>query len=500
MWPPRGTAVADNLDTDTITVTLLNAAGNALVGHTVTLTAVGSPPGVTIAAPGGTTSDASGQVVFTVKSSNVQSVDFEATDTTDTVTITQQATVNFTAHITDAAVSTVVADEGAALVDGVDSDRITVTLLNAAGNPVAGKTVSLVVSGSDPGVTITPVSGTTSDASGQVEFDVESTGVGTVNFEATDTTDGVTVTQLATVNFTANVSNAGNSTCTAATGTAVGDDVDTDTITVTLLNAESNPVPGHTVSLAGVGGPAGVTIAAPGGTTSDAAGQVTFTVRSDRAQSVNFAATDTTNTVTITQQATVNFTANISTAGDSTVVAATGTAVGDNVDTDTITVTLINSLGHAVYGHTVSLAGVGSPAGVTIAAPGGTTSDAAGQVTFTVRSDRVQSVDFEATDTTNAVTVTQQATVNFAASVTDAGGSTCAAADGGAVADDTDTELITVTLLNALGHAVFGHDVSLVVSSGGLGGVTIGPASGQSDASGRGDLRGALRPGQDGRL
>ena len=389
-----GGAVGDDIDTDTITVTLLNAAGNPRVGNTVSLSAVGAPAGVTISAPGGTISDAAGQVTFTVRSDRDQSVDFEATDTDDGVTITQQATVVFAPHVTNAGNSTVVAVTGTAIADDVDTDAITVTLLNAAGNPLVGHTVSLAAVGGPAGVTISAPGGTTSDASGQVTFAVKSSNVQSVDFAATDDTDSVTVTQQATVNFTANITNAGNATCVAATGTAVADNVDTDAITVTLLNVEGNPVPGHSVSLATVGSPPGVTISAPGGTTSDAAGQVVFAARSTTVQSVGFEATDTTNAVTITQQATVNFTANVTNAGLSTVVAATGTAIADDVDTDTITVTLLNAGGNPVAGKTVSLAAVGTPAGVTISAPGGTTSDASGQVTFSVRSDRVQSVDF----------------------------------------------------------------------------------------------------------
>ena len=480
-----GNAIADDVDTDTITVTLINSLGHAVYGHTVSLAAVGSPAGVTISAPGGTTSDAAGQVTFTVRSDRVQNVNFEATDDTDTVTVTQQATVNFTANISAAGNSTVVASAGNAVADDVDTDTITVTLINSLGHAVYGHTVSLAAVGSPAGVTINAPGGTTSDAAGQVTFTVRSDRVQSVDFEATDDTDTVTVTQQATVNFTANVSDAGNSTVVAATGTAVADDVDTDTITVTLINSLGHVVYGHTVSLAAVGAPAGVTISAPGGTTSDASGQVVFAVSSDRVQSVDFEATDDTDTVTITQQATVNFSASVSGAGDSTCVASAGNAVADNVDTDTITVTLINSLGHAVYGHTVSLAAVGAPAGVTINAPGGTTTDAAGQVVFTVSSDRVQSVDFEATDDTDTVTVTQQATVNFTDNDTDAGNSTVAASAGNAVADNIDTDTITVTLINSLGNRVYDHTVSLA-AVGAPAGVTITPVAGViSDANGQ---------------
>ena len=115
--------------------------------------------------------------------------------------------------------STVVASLSTLPADGTTTSTITVTLLDATMNPLAGKTVTLASSrgASD---TISPASGT-SNGSGVVTFSVKSTTTGTAVFTATDTTDSITVNQTASVTFSAvgAAVSAANSTLVAAPGT-----------------------------------------------------------------------------------------------------------------------------------------------------------------------------------------------------------------------------------------------------------------------------------------
>ncbi len=98
--------------------------------------------------------------------------------------------------------STVVANPTSVPADGTTTSTITVTLKDGAGNPVSGKTVTLSAgSGSS---TISPASGP-SNASGVVTFTVKDSVVESVTYTATDTTDGVTITQTATVAFTVTI-------------------------------------------------------------------------------------------------------------------------------------------------------------------------------------------------------------------------------------------------------------------------------------------------------
>ena len=132
-----------------------------------------------------------------------------------------------------------------------------------------------------------------------------------------------------------------NPTSVVANGTMVS------TITVTLLNANSSPVSGKTVTLAQTSGPGTPTIA-PASGTSNSSGVVTFTATSTTAGADIFTATDTTDSITITQTATVTFTAGTVSAGISTVVASP--AYGSS--TSTITVTLLDANSNPVSGKT----------------------------------------------------------------------------------------------------------------------------------------------------
>src|SRR2546427_1865103 len=77
-------------------------------------------------------------------------------------------------------------------------------------------------------------------------------------------------------------------------------------MTVTLKNGNTHPVSGKTATLAQGAGSS--TISAASGP-SDASGVVTFTVKDTKAETVTYTATDTTDSITITQTAAVTFTA-----------------------------------------------------------------------------------------------------------------------------------------------------------------------------------------------
>src|SRR6185437_11082075 len=101
-----------------------------------------------------------------------ESVTYTAKDTTDNTTITQTATVNFTAGPVSAGTSTVSANPASVAADGTASSTITVTLLDGSSRPVSGKAMSLSAGAGSS--TITTVNGTT-DASGQATFTVKDT-------------------------------------------------------------------------------------------------------------------------------------------------------------------------------------------------------------------------------------------------------------------------------------------------------------------------------------
>jgi len=398
----------DGSTTSTVTVTLKDANSNVVSGKAVTLAQTSGPGTPTITTIQGTT-DASGVATFTVMSTTSGADVFTATDTTDSVTVNATVTITFTVGAVTAAQSTVTASPLSVAADGSTTSTVTVTLKDSSSNVVPGKVVTLAQTSGPGTAAITTTQGTT-DSSGVATFTVTSITAGADAFTATDTTDSVTVTQTATVTFTAGAVSAAQSMVTPSPASIVADGSTTSNVTVTLKDANSNVVPGKTVTLAQTSGPGTPTISTIQGTT-DSSGVATFTVKSITAGADAFTATDTTDSVTVTQTATVTFTAGTVSAAQSTVTPSPSSVPADGSTTSTITVTLKDANSNPVSGKTVTLASSRGATDTVSAASGA--SNSSGVVTFTVKSSTTGTPSFTATATTDSVTVTQTATVTF---------------------------------------------------------------------------------------
>lgn len=126
------------------------------------------------------------------------------TQVSDSGTVSNTAELSIAATVTvarlaSAVQSTVKAVPAEILADGTAVSTVTVTLKDANGNPVAGKTVTLAQgTGSSA---IDPASAVTG-ADGIAEFSVKGLTLETVAYTATDSTDSVTVSETASVTFT----------------------------------------------------------------------------------------------------------------------------------------------------------------------------------------------------------------------------------------------------------------------------------------------------------
>ncbi|WP_396259595.1 Ig-like domain-containing protein [Haloferula sp. A504] len=187
--------------TTTITVTLRDASGVVISGEDVTLSNSGS---AVIGPPTTITTDISGEAVFSVTSSTPAVEEFEATVIiSGSPVIIDIASIEFQEVVTigpvDPANSTVVASPDTAIANGISTATVTVTLRDSNGQLVIGEDVTL--GGSPSGAAISPSTTQTTDGNGQAAFTVSSTTIGTVVFTATSSTDNVTVTQTASVDF-----------------------------------------------------------------------------------------------------------------------------------------------------------------------------------------------------------------------------------------------------------------------------------------------------------
>ena len=134
---------ADGTSTSTITVTLKDAGGVPVAGEGVTLAKTSGPGTPVISPAGAQTTNGLGVATFTVNSNTVGTNGFTATSATDTVVVTQTASVEFQSALVDAASSTVSASPSAVPANDTTTSTITVTLKNSSGLPLPGKVVSL---------------------------------------------------------------------------------------------------------------------------------------------------------------------------------------------------------------------------------------------------------------------------------------------------------------------------------------------------------------------
>jgi DNA-binding beta-propeller fold protein YncE len=382
---------ADGTTTSTITVTLKDSTGVPISGHTVSLAQnVGASSLISL--PSGP-SNASGVVTFNVVNTVAETVTYTATDTTNSIVITQTASVNFTGGtIVNNPKSSVIANPLNVAANGVSFSTITVTLIDASDLPVPNHFVQLV--GLNGSSVISPALGAFSNGSGKVTFQVTDTNPESVIYQATDHTQPLVLTQKPTVTFSIGVvTDPLLSTVSAAPSSVPADGVTTSTVTVTLLDFNLLPVSGHNVALTA---PGFSTVISPPSGPSNLFGQVTFTVTDTVVEGAIYHARDTTDGVNIVDTATVQFTSG--TVPDlnppsSTIVASPTSLPADGVTTSTITVTVRDASNTPIAGTNVI---VFPMAGSSVITPITPVTDSHGQAVFTVKDAVIETVTYGA--------------------------------------------------------------------------------------------------------
>jgi kumamolisin len=171
--------------------------------------------------------------------------------------------------------------------DGIAPAVVIVTLHDASGNTVAGKTVALTANAGHH-ATIVPTS-QSSRSDGVAVFKVTDLTAEELTFSATDTTDGIVVAQTAKLPFIA--PSAANGGVVAFPTTQAADGTSTVTVTVTLQDALGRPSPGKQVLLAQIGHSL-ILGDNPGVTGSN--GEAVFSVTDQSSETVSYSATDAT--------------------------------------------------------------------------------------------------------------------------------------------------------------------------------------------------------------
>jgi len=306
----------------------------------------------------------------------------------------------------DPDVSTVVASPLFLPADDETESTITVTLRDENGIRVPDWEVTLET---DDAATISPSGPVTSDAQGEAVFTVKSDTPGTADFtaKAAQGATEITLNETASLTFVDDA-DADASTLAVSPIFVTADGNETSTITVTVLAIGNFPLEGKEVTLAQTAGP-GSAVILPASATSNASGVATFTVSSTTPGAAEFTATVTTDSVEISQKATVNF-VGLADAGESTVAASPSSVVADGVVASTITVSVKDANTFPAAGRTVSLEALAGP-GTPDIVPASALTDANGVAIFSVTSDTPGTEVFAAT--VDAVTITDTASVEF---------------------------------------------------------------------------------------
>ncbi len=243
------------------------------------------------------------------------------------------------------------------------------------------------------------------------------------------------------------------------------------TVIVTLLTATDKPVAGRNVTLAPTGTANTGMVSPTAAQMTDAQGQAAFTVTDSAIESVTFAATDTTDGVSV-GTAEIHFVQASAPTVSPTLSTATfspATAPADGTTAINVFVNLKNTANQAVVGDVVgvTLASTSAPTTPDVKAtatpdtpagggssPGET--NGSGIAEFQIRDTVAESVILTITDTTASVTLAAPTTVVFTAGTPDGVQSTVTAAPAAVAANGTASSTVTVTLKDHFGNPVAG--------------------------------------------
>ena len=176
--------------------------------------------------------------------------------------------------------------DGTAPADGKTTAEVLTVLSDDSMFPVSGKSVSL---STNAGTAIITPSSVVTDSQGAAAFTVTDLNVEPVTITATDTTDGVIMTEKPVLTFVPPP--AAGASINASPISVVNDGVTATMITVTLKDTNGNPSPGKLVNISQTGNSS---ISGPTPQVTDPSGNIQFTATDLVSESVTYTAVDVT--------------------------------------------------------------------------------------------------------------------------------------------------------------------------------------------------------------
>jgi hypothetical protein len=412
--------IANGVATSAIIVTLRDVFGNPLMGTTPTFGATGTNNiyGACSA------TNAAGQANCTLASTTAE----VKTLSIQTPIVDVGSNVTFISLTPSAANSSIVGTTPV-LANGVAASAITVTLRDASNNPVPGVTPTFSATGTNNtygACSVTDAAGVSNCSLSSTTAEVKSVSIATP-----------VVVLGNNLTFTAGAPSAATSNITGTTP-VIADGVATSIVTITLLDAFSNPISGTvpTFSATGSNNIYGACSA------TNASGVATCSLASTRAQVKQLSI----QTPIVDPGSNVTFTAGASSAANSSIVGTTP-VLANGVATSAITITLRDAFNNPIAGLTPTFNATGSNnnyGACSATNPAGVSSCTLASITAEVKTI---SMTAPVAVLGNNVTFTVGAASPVTSDIT---GTTPVVADGVA------TSLITITLRDAFGNAISG--------------------------------------------
>lgn len=423
-----GPVVANGVATSTVTITLHDITNNPVPGITPTFDATDT--GTTNAYSACSVSDASGISTCTLSSTKAE------LKTLSLVTPFAKAdgAVLFTADAPSVATSTI-SGTGTVVADGVATSTVSVTLKDVNNNPVSGSTPTF--SATNTGSTNIYSACSVSDTSGLSSCTLKSLKAELKTLSITtpvSKSDG-------TVLFVAGAASAATTTIVGTTP-VVADGVDTSTITITILDVNSNPRAGDTPIFTATD--TGVTNGYGACSVSDSSGVSTCSLSSLQVETKNLQL----NSPVSVTGSTVDFVAGDAVPANST-IAGTGPVTADGVSTSTVTITLKDALNNPVIGTTPTFNATNTSSTNSYGACSAT--DSTGVATCTFTSTKAETKTLSITSPISK----SDGTVDFVAGSV-ASATSQITGSSPVVADGTAQSTISITLVDAFLNPIAG--------------------------------------------
>lgn len=434
-----GPVVADGVATSTVTIILLDNQNNPIAG--VVPTFVATDTGSTNSYGACSATDASGISTCTLTSTFAET----KTLAIDTPVSKSDGTVTFIAGSPDAGASSILASSPTT-ADGMATSTVTVTILDAFNNPIAGLTPTF--SATDTGTTNSYGACSVSDSSGASLCSLASTVAETKTLSITSPVTKAGGTAV----FVAGAAVASNSTISGS-GPVTANGSATSSITITLRDNFNNPVSGQTPTFSATD--TGTTNSYGACSVSNASGISACTLSSLMAETKTLSISS----PVVKADGTVIFTAGAAVALNSSITGS-GPIVANGVATSTITITLRDGSNNPVSGQTPTFNATDN--GGTNAYGACSVTDASGISTCTLSSLRAETK----TLSLNSPVAKSDGTVLFTAGAPFAGNSTITGT-GPVVANGSSTSAITVTLLDANNNPVPGQTPTFTATDSG---------------------------------